>query len=442
MTLSMGSKIHGVVLICLLVAIPEKLYSSPRHQLIIWSIDGLASAYFTDPEKKIQRYPAWKNALSQLELKSGIQSTLPSVTFPAHTSIVTGKFPAEHLITGNHWIDPFGQNGAAWTWFFEDIGVKTLQQYARDRHLKTANILWPVTLGSKFTYSFPQFNRAKGSDETKLMRVLAGASLYDEVYRNVGVKITDYTPDAARVSTALYLKQKYAVDLTLLYTTDLDTIEHQYGAFSSEAYGQLEKIGDQLTRVIDTLRRENLKPNASTTTALLIVSDHGFMPFEKQCFPNAILRQMGYIDAQNLTWQFLFETSGGAARLVRHASAGTFDATQFATLMKAACPSIAVIGALDQVLYTRMRHEYSKQSDIFLLSSDQTSIGSAWSREPFDAEAKGFTHGFDNTREEMQTVMAFVVPGRLSQVKRLKNVSHVKDAFSVSCRWLGLKCKR
>src|SRR5215470_15614341 len=91
---------------------------------------------------------------------TGALSVLPSVTYPAHTTIATGVFPARHGIVTNYAWDPVDKNLTGWWWYAEDIRAPTLWDAARAAGRKVALIDWPVTVGAKVDVLVPEYWRA------------------------------------------------------------------------------------------------------------------------------------------------------------------------------------------------------------------------------------------------------------------------------------------
>jgi predicted AlkP superfamily pyrophosphatase or phosphodiesterase len=57
---------------------------------------------------------------------SGVRGVLPTVTYPSHTTLITGVSPAKHGISANTTFDPYNKNEKGWYWYAEDIKVPTL----------------------------------------------------------------------------------------------------------------------------------------------------------------------------------------------------------------------------------------------------------------------------------------------------------------------------
>jgi hypothetical protein len=411
------------------------LIAAPRHRMIVWSIDGFAAGYF-DREEIIES-AVWQRLLKRGRLFRPVETTTPSVTYPAHTAMVTGRDTAHHQVHGNHPVDIFNDAKDGWTWYAEDIAGPTLWGIAKKCGKKVANLQWPVTMLSagRIAYHVPQFDRAKGPEEEKLMRVLSTPGLYRDIEENTGVALTEHSSDTDRIRAARYVWKSRKPDLMLLYNPGLDTIEHGDGPYSKPAFKHLEKLGHEIEAFLDEIERGA----DAQHIRVLIVSDHGFLTYQGKCFPNSILKSMGYIDIDARRWSYYFETAGGVARLVRNEAsapgvAAPFAEKAFAERLQTSCPGIEVVGE-GHDLFGKLRQSYDKNSSLFLVSKDKTVMTAAINKVEF-ADVKGHTHGFLPDRPDMHTVAILFGSGRAKAQK----IRHVKQVFGGVCSWLNLKC--
>src|SRR5690606_11805918 len=76
-----------------------------------------------------------------------VRGVMPTVTYPSHTTLVTGAVPARHGILYNQ---PFEAGGQSGRWYVEhdSIRVPTLWDAVRAAGGTTAAISWPVTVGA------------------------------------------------------------------------------------------------------------------------------------------------------------------------------------------------------------------------------------------------------------------------------------------------------
>ena len=98
---------------------------------------------------------------------------LPTVTYPSHTTLITGVPPARHGIYDNQIFDPEGRSNGAWYWYANAIKVPTLPMAARARGLRAAAVTWPVTIGMDLDVVFPEYIGSRHEESLQMLRVLS-----------------------------------------------------------------------------------------------------------------------------------------------------------------------------------------------------------------------------------------------------------------------------
>lgn len=83
--------------------------------------------------------------------------------------------------------------------------------------------------------------------------------------------------------------------LALVYLTDLDTVQHEHGPLSPEAWAKLETIDGLIGELVTTAKAQS--PHAT----IAIVSDHGFVPVDTDIRANVALRAEGLLEANTQT---------------------------------------------------------------------------------------------------------------------------------------------
>src|SRR5262245_24275076 len=115
-----------------------------RVPVVLISIDGLMPDQLLHPDQHGLKIPNLRTLVAEGASASGVKGVLPTVTFPSHTTMITGVSPARHKITANTPFDPLGTNRDGWFWYAEDIGINTLWDAARKAGVTTGNVEWPV----------------------------------------------------------------------------------------------------------------------------------------------------------------------------------------------------------------------------------------------------------------------------------------------------------
>jgi predicted AlkP superfamily pyrophosphatase or phosphodiesterase len=246
------------------------------------SIDGMKPEAVTAADAHGLRIPYLRSLMRDGTYAEGVTGVWPTVTYPSHTTLLTGVWPAEHGIYSNMLFDPERKLDGAWYWYAEQIRVPTLWQAAREAGLRTASIGWPVSVGAPVDYLIPEYWRGNnaGSSQNASDRDLIAAlshpdGLLFELQQRVGpyMKGNETTVEGDEIKTryAIEILHEYKPALMTLHLSALDESEHEYGPYSPEANQVLEAIDSMVERLAAAARKAN--PNA----VVLVVSDHGFI---------------------------------------------------------------------------------------------------------------------------------------------------------------------
>jgi predicted AlkP superfamily pyrophosphatase or phosphodiesterase len=98
--------------------------------LVMISVDGMRPDYVTAADAHGAKIPQLRRLMKEGSYAEGVVGVVPTVTYPSHTTLVTGAWPAKHGIFGNTTFDPLQKNYQGWYWYAEDIRVPTLWDLA------------------------------------------------------------------------------------------------------------------------------------------------------------------------------------------------------------------------------------------------------------------------------------------------------------------------
>ena len=74
--------------------------------LVVISIDGLRPDYVTAADAHGLRIPELRRFMKEGAFAEGVAGVIPTVTYPSHTTLVTGVWPTAHGILANTTFDP------------------------------------------------------------------------------------------------------------------------------------------------------------------------------------------------------------------------------------------------------------------------------------------------------------------------------------------------
>ena len=318
--------------------------------LLLISIDGLRPDHVIAADGLGLKVPNLRRFLAEGTYAEGVQGVIPTVTYPSHTTLITGVWPARHGILANVVFDPLRENQSGWYWYAEDIRVPTLWDAAARAGLSTASVQWPVSVGARVTWNIPEFWRAGTPDDAKLLRAVSTPGLLAELEADLGPYPRALTPesDEQRGRYAARILEKKRPNLLTLHLIALDHAEHESGPGSPESLAVLER----LDAVVGALRTaaETVAPGRAYVA---IVSDHGFARTTMQLNLVGEFRRAGLftVSAQGKVseWQAMPWTAGGsiAVMLKDPGDAATLEKVRALLQRLAADPANGIDRVLD-----------------------------------------------------------------------------------------------
>ncbi len=319
-------------------AYAQRPSTAPLPVLMI-SIDGMHPSYVLEADRLGLKIPNLRRLLSLGAYATGVQGVTPSVTYPAHTTLVTGVAPIRHGVTANTTFDPLGRNNGGWYWYAEDIKVPTLWDAAAAAGLTTASVHWPVTVGANITWNIPQVWRTGEADDRKLVRSVSTPGLVEALEKELREPYADgkdesIEGDKRRARFAAQLLRDKHPALTLSYFTSLDFVQHATGPYSPAALRTLEEIDALAGALFMAAWRKY-----GGKMAVVVVSDHGLLPANRQLNLTAALRSEGLLtfagesSATPMDWKAAVWPNGGSALIVLRNAADTATRSRLRTML-------------------------------------------------------------------------------------------------------------
>lgn len=309
-----GALAAGIALLAGLM--PAAAQAEP---VLLISIDGLRPGDALEAKERGLDLPNLRRFVTEGSWSSGVTGILPTVTYPSHTTLLTGVAPARHGIVSNTTFDPTQINAGGWYWYAEDIKAHTLWDEARAAGLTTGNVHWPVSVGADaITWNLPQIWRTGHADDRKLVKALATHNLVDMVEHDGGPYadgIDESLPgDRTRAKFAVDMIGRFKPGFMTVYLTALDHEQHVAGPGSPEAHAVLTGID----KLIGDLVAAEMKAHPDATIA--VVSDHGFAATDTEInlfrpFIDAGLIKLDEGD-KVVSWEAMPWPSGGSIAVV------------------------------------------------------------------------------------------------------------------------------
>jgi predicted AlkP superfamily pyrophosphatase or phosphodiesterase len=263
-------------------------------RLAVLSVDGMRPDFYRRPEEFGLKIPNLLELVKSGASADAVESVYPTTTYPAHATLVTGVPPSVHGIYSHlASLDPT-EKARPWCWFASALRVPTVWDVVRATGRKAAAISWPVSAGAAIDYNIPEIWDPALADPHRDFATPARHStpgLFPEVLKVLEPILAGAAPDRLRAEAAIYLWDRYRPDLLLVHFVHYDQLAHQFGPTSPQALAAMEGTDEEIGR----FREGFLEGEAPT---LVVLSDHGFAPVEKEAAPLSVLTEEGLFDRE------------------------------------------------------------------------------------------------------------------------------------------------
>jgi predicted AlkP superfamily pyrophosphatase or phosphodiesterase len=276
----------------------KKLSAPP---LMVVSLDGVRPDLCRRAGELGIRLPNIQELMASGASAAAVESIYPSTTYPAHATLVTGVPPRRHGIFSHlASLDPT-ESARAWHWFAQPLRVPALWNSAHALGRKTAAVGWPVSAGAPIDYNVPEIWDPALPNPAEDFQAVARHTtpgLFEELAPVLTPILSmGGEADRLRTETALSIWNRHQPDLLLLHLVEYDSFAHRHGPLAPEALAALERSDAELGRVRDVAP-------GSDSANLVVVSDHGFVPVDKEVAPLVALAEESlFVKVNEASWE-------------------------------------------------------------------------------------------------------------------------------------------
>jgi predicted AlkP superfamily pyrophosphatase or phosphodiesterase len=412
----------------------------PDAHVVMISIDGMVPDYYTNPEALGLKVPTMVSMRLKGGYADGVEGVYPTVTYPAHTTLITGVRPAVHGIVQNVIFEaPTEPQTKAWYWYSKSLKTETLWSLAKKAGLSTSAVGWPVTVGADIDYNVPEI-------WDPLETPITGKRAIENSTRGLIEKVFPAgvisRGDEFRTEASEFILKSYKPNLMLIHLADLDSTHHLTGPRTPAAIAMAEKQDGYIKRIVDATREGGFFDK----TTFFVVSDHGFAAINKQFEPNVALVQAKLItlDAQGkpLSWKAAAWPAGGSCGIVLHDQGDKQTARQvtelFSTIARQQDAPISDVLRTDDLA----RLEAMPQAALMLDGAAGYTFGGAFTGPEIHDTAFTYrgTHGYLPTKPQMRA--SLIVFGEKARAGSHIPLARMIDIGPTAAEVLGLSIPR
>jgi predicted AlkP superfamily pyrophosphatase or phosphodiesterase len=418
----------------------------PDRHVVIVCIDGFAAYLLNDPKAPVPTIR--KLARAGAVAEGGMRVSNPSVTWPNHTSLVTGVRPEKHGVLANGVL----VRGAAEVPVYVDpkrdqrdlVRVTTLFDVAHAAGLKTAEVNWPCTRGAQsLDDSFPDVPDQVTHMTPRLREELVAQGILNDATDKSFAANSGAGRDLIWTETACHVIRTRKPNLLVLHLLNCDSTHHAEGAQSPPGYTANAYADMCLARVLAAIDEAGIREK----TTVFIVADHGFTLTPKALCPNVVLRQQGLLTVGTggkIATAKVHVVPEGGIGLVYCTDPGSAPADRQRVLeLFAGNEGVTEVLRPDRFAEYGLPHprEYVQAPDLVLVAKDGYGVSGTATGEAFvglgaELRVSAGSHGFVSKEPKMNAVCVVSGAGIRPGVT-LSNVENI-DVAPTAARLLGL----
>jgi len=272
-----------------------------KKRLLVISADAMVN----EDLEYLSTLPGFKKYLEGGARIRTVRSIYPTLTYPAHASILTGCYPHRTGIVNNivRTNDPTAD---IWEWDSRNIQVEDIFAAAKKVGYTTAAVLWPVTgnnpnidyLVNEYWMPYPGETlegsfRDTGSCEEVIEIIKKNERYLPGTYLKGGHKFASHPVyDEFGIGCACDIIRQFKPEVFFIHTSPIDNIRHRYGLFNDDHLKrEIRRVDDQIRRVCEALEEVGVLEE----TNIVLLSDHGHIQCTREVNINAVLIDKGLL---------------------------------------------------------------------------------------------------------------------------------------------------
>ena len=231
----------------LLVAEPRK-----DRTVVVISLDAFPAYALSDSRLPIPTIRALARA--------GVSATSmkpinPTITWPNHTTLVTGVNASKHHVMFNGLLTYPAPNRPVeiepWRDKNEMVGAETVYDLAEKAGLTTAQVDWVAIYNAKnINWKFPESPDPHGLIERAMVKE---GAVTEAQLSNFGEGSQAWR-DQVWTDAAAYILRTYKPNLMLLHLLTLDSTQHEYGPMHTAGFNAMAFLDDRVKQIVDAVR--------------------------------------------------------------------------------------------------------------------------------------------------------------------------------------------
>lgn len=288
-----------------------------KQKLFVLSMDAMVHE---DVEYMMTK-PNFRRLFEKRAEVERVQSVFPAITYPCHTTMMTGCNPGKHGIYNNVPFKDYEDNKKHWYLDSKIIRVEDLFAAAKRAGCTTASVYWPICgnnpnidhIINEYFFFYPGVHPEivfpqMGADETAMQAIRENYHWLPSHVCPEGKQKRGF--DAFIMACTCSLIRNAKPDVLLVHNCAPDSARHVNGVFGKGVYDALDRTDAWLGDVIAAME----EAGTFEDTNFVLTSDHGQLDYTRRIRINVLLAQGGFLqvapDKTVYDWQAYGQSNG------------------------------------------------------------------------------------------------------------------------------------
>jgi predicted AlkP superfamily pyrophosphatase or phosphodiesterase len=391
--------------------------------VVLITIDGFPARALDDPRLPM---PTLRKLQADGAYARSMQPINPSVTWPNHTTLITGVTAAEHHVMANGLITLPDDGGEVqvkpWVPKEQLVHATTLYDALAAHDMSTGQVDWVAIYGAKnVRWAFaerPDINSPIAQD------LIAQGTVTPEQVTGFLDSGSAAWHDQIWTDAAIDILTRHTPNLLLFHLLQTDTLQHEYGALSPAGYAAFAYADSCIARLIDAAREAGILDRIT----FVIASDHGFSSYTHVIHPNVALVQQGLLQPHDGSYRgdvWILAEGGEASLFIRDPAKRAALIPKLKTYFEAQ-PGVATVYAADEAPKLGLPSPAATDQAPQLYLVAKPGYAFAGGTEPplvKDVDPAKGAHGYLNTDPEMQAL--FIASG--AHIRKGVELNHITN---------------
>jgi len=228
---------------------------------------------------------------------TNVSSIYPSITLPAHATMITGMYPEHHGIFSNMLLQP-NSDPVPWQMDYSLLQCSDIFRAAKAAGKTTAAVFWPVTMNNPaIDYHIADYWREQPSETLTQLFGRTGSSgpVLEIIQKHLHLlaedeKLHPYR-DEFGIACVADIIRKFRPDVLFTHPANIDDVRHEKGVFGPH----LKDAIDDLDRWLCDIWQAITDAGIEDDTDIFLVSDHGQREVRRNISLNVLFAENGFI---------------------------------------------------------------------------------------------------------------------------------------------------